>query len=426
MCRSKRLGSDTHPEGWATKWTVYIVSLIGVGFSFIVYGLLSWHKFTTTVDFCSRLYCDFIDYYYPMGERVIGDGIPVVGFLYSPFIAILMAVFPPLGLDISLVLWGLLQAAAIVLYVVLLNMLVPSKPTIKLLLVALTLLSYPLWLNFLTGNTSAFIAVALLGSLLAVNRSRYTIAAILLAFSVSFKFYTIIFVIPFFFRRHARFAVLSVLISIVLLFVIPSLILGLARTFEYYGALLGSFQESGWVATNPHSQFLPHLAFRLMGFAADETAAAGWILYGLSYSIAAVNLILACLVQRARVHHVNTWCFLILFLTTPFILKTSWPIDFAYLPFAQAFMIWHAWSKGQTDLRENGDRRKRSLTLLFLVLTSILLSNIVLFNLIADFSFYGYGGFLLAASAMLLAAVYVELLPQLRHPPRRSEEAARR
>ncbi|KPK52457.1 MAG: hypothetical protein AMJ59_26860, partial [Gammaproteobacteria bacterium SG8_31] len=89
------------------------------------YYARTWQSFTAVVDICPRLFCDFVDYYYPMGGAIFRSGLPVDGFLYSPFNAILLAVFPPLGLDASLVVWGILQALFVSLYVLIFLRLVP-------------------------------------------------------------------------------------------------------------------------------------------------------------------------------------------------------------------------------------------------------------------------------------------------------------
>ena len=52
--------------------------------------------FRLAIDSCSESFCDFANYYYPMGEAILRIGLPIEGFVYSPFIAILLALFPPL------------------------------------------------------------------------------------------------------------------------------------------------------------------------------------------------------------------------------------------------------------------------------------------------------------------------------------------
>jgi hypothetical protein len=48
---------------------------------------------------------------------------------------------------------------------------------------------------------------------------------------------------------------------------------------------------------------------------------------------------------------------------------------------------------------------------LILILLSIIISNIVFFNLIGDFTRYGFSGFLFWANLLLLIALYIQLLP---------------
>ena len=397
-----------------TRLMPFVAEVLGTTVLLLAYSSLTWKRFVANVGVCPQLFCDFVDYYYPMGKAIFHTGLPVEGFLYSPFNAILLAASAPLGLDASLVLWGILQVTAVILCLLLFYQLVPAKHPTYVLFAALTLFSYPLWLNFLGGNTGAFILVTLLGSLLAVERGHHLTAAILLAIAVSFKFYPIIFLVPFVAGRNARFALLGAATSILVLCVIPGLVLSTAGTVKYYGVLVEAFRASDWVAVNPHSQFFPHLALRLLGIAGAEVPTLQSILQILSYLIVAINLILAYLVQRARVHHANIWSFQIVFLTVPFILKTSWPIDFVFLPFVQSFLITHIMEKGsKVDSRESRARRGYRCAMFFLVVPSILISNVVFFNLLGKSSLYGYAGFLFLATTLLLFAIYVEFLPML-------------
>lgn len=62
------------------------------------------------------------------------------------------AVFPPLGLNASLVLWGILQDLFVSLYLLLFRRLVPAGLPIQLLFFALTLSSFLLLLNLIGGR----------------------------------------------------------------------------------------------------------------------------------------------------------------------------------------------------------------------------------------------------------------------------------
>jgi hypothetical protein len=105
-------------------------------------------RFQAAIDTCGEAFCDFAEFYYPMGESIFHSGLPLTGFVYSPFIAILMAAFPPLGFKASLVLWGVLQALSIILYLHLFRQLVPARLPIQLLFVVGCRRTSCLWSQF--------------------------------------------------------------------------------------------------------------------------------------------------------------------------------------------------------------------------------------------------------------------------------------
>jgi len=399
-------------------------------FAFYAVTWRSFARSTGVIGSCEELFSDFSIYYYPMGEAVFRTGLPVEGFLYSPFIAILLAVFPPLGLAASLVLWGILQVLFVVLYLLLFRLLVPAGLQIQLLFVALALTSYPLLLNQLGGQVSVFMVVALLGLLWFTERGHHAGGAGLLAFAVSFKFYPTIFLAPFAARRDARFLLFAIAACGALLVVVPGALLGVGDTLSFYGVLFDSFRDSDWVTTNPHSQFFPHFVLRLSGAMGHDAQDHHSLLYWIAYGVAAANMGLIFLVQRARLRHADLWSFQLVFLTIPFVLKTSWPHDFVFLSFTQALLVWRLLEgeKAAPGSDTAGKRshssaypRARAAVTFLLLLPSIVFSNIVFFILFGDFSRYGFYGFLFWANLLLLMALYVQLLPpalrRAHHPP---------
>ena len=402
----------------------------------LAYWVRTWQSFATVRNICPRLFCDFSDYYYPMGEAVFRTGFPVDGFLYSPFIAILLAVFSPLGLDVSLILWGILQVLFVALYFLLFPRVVPAALSIQFLFIALCFSTYPLLVNLMGGQVSVFIIVPLLSMLVLYERGHRAAAAGLLALAVSFKFYPIIFLGLFAARRDARTFLYGAAACGAALFVVPGLLLGVGDTLGFYGGLLDAFRDSGWVVTNPHSQFFPHVVLRLVGANAPLS-----LLGVIAYSVAMANLGLVFLVQRARLRHADLWSFQLLLMTIPFILKTSWPHDFVFLPFTQAFLAWRI-LEGKTAAtgtdaegkrsnaitqHERADGARTAVTTL-LLLVSVVFSNIFFFSL---FGFVRYGAlsFVFGANLLLLIASYVLLLPSalrpLRVSPLRSADLAR-
>ena len=359
-----------------------------------------------------------------MGEAVFREGFPVSGFLYSPFIAILLGVFPPLGLNTSLFIWGILQILSVILCLLFFRRLVPAGLSIQLLFVVLTLSSFPLLLNYIAGQVSVFILAAIFGSFILYERGYRLIAAALLAFAVSLKFFPLIFLIAFAARRDIRFITFVFIACCVFLFILPGILLGFNDTLGFYAVLFESFHESDWVVINPHSQFFPHLILRFLNVTGQNVHAIFPFLHWITYVVAFANIGLLFLVQRARPQYANLWSLQILFLTIPFFLKTSWPHDFFFLPFAQALLAWQLLSGEKPDGEKNTNgkfsylktlqrripSRHRKLNF-FLLLLSIIASNVVFFNLFDNFLGYGFIGFLFWADLLLLIATYIELLP---------------
>ncbi len=220
---------------------------------------------------------------------------------------------------------------------------------------------------------------------------------------------------------------------VVFLFVFPGLLLGGGDTMRFYGPLVDSFRESDWVVANPHSQYFPHLVLHLADATGHDAHAHLPLLRWIACGVAAANMGLIFLVQRARLRHADLWNFQLVFLTIPFVLKTSWPHDFVFLSFTQALLAWRLLEGKKaapgTDTeerpshvsawRERIPHRRAAVTFL-LLLASIVLSNMVFFNLLGDPYGYGFYGFLFWANLLLLVALYVELLPpalrRLREP----------
>ena len=167
----------------------FILGVVLIAILLFAYYFYTWrnaYNFRTAMDVCTKPFCDLADYYYPMGEAIFQTKLPIEGFVYSPFIAILLAVFPPLGLEPSLILWGILEVLFVILYLLTFRQLVPAKLSIQLLFVALTLSSCPHLHNFKWGQVGVFTTASVLGMLVFIERDRRAPAAALFAFAASF------------------------------------------------------------------------------------------------------------------------------------------------------------------------------------------------------------------------------------------------
>ncbi|NJC97163.1 MAG: DUF2029 domain-containing protein [Anaerolineae bacterium] len=380
-------------------------------FAYYAYTWRNAYNFRAAMDVCSKPFCDLADYYYPMGETIFQTKLPIEGFVYSPFIAILLAALPPLGLDISLLFWGILQILFVILYLFAFRQLVPAKLPFQLLFVTLVLSSFPLLHNFKWGQVGVFTTVSILYALIFLERNRHAFAAAFLAFAASFKFFPLIFLAPFIFRRDLRFLLYAILACGVFLLAVPCLLLGIDGTLNFYSALLDSYRHFDWVITNYNSQHFPHVLLRWMEAIGFDVSNYLPLLRWTSYGITLLNMGLILGIQRARLPHADLWSFHLIFLSIPFFLMTSWPVDLVYLPFAQALLAWKILEGDKTQSWKHPLPARKAASLLLLV--SIVISNIVFFNLIGNRSFYGSVGFIFWADFLLLVVSYMELLPSV-------------
>jgi len=398
----------------------FALGSLGIALLVLAYLAYTWRSipsFQAAIDTCSQPFCDFTSFYHPMGKAVFRSGAPVEGFMYSPFIALLLALFSPLAVDTSIILWGILQAGCVLLYLLLFRWLVPAGLRFQLLFVFIALISFPLWHNLSWGQVGIITTVAILGMLALYERGRRLPAAVLLGVAASFKFFPLIFLAPFAFRRDFRFVLLAAISCLAFLVVLPGVLMGPGDTLTFYHGLLDSFRASDWVVSNYNSQHFPHVLLRLSG--AVGIAARPYLpLFSVfSFSLAALSLVFVYLIQRARLPHADLWSVHLLFLSIPFFLKTSWPVDLVYISFAQAFLAWQLMEG--TNLRPGACRQRLTTgVVLSLLVISTGLSNMLALNLTGNFRTYGFLGFIFWANLLCLIASYILLLPLVRSPSR--------
>jgi hypothetical protein len=81
------------------------------------------------MDVCAQPFCDFANFYYPLGEAIFQTKLPPEGFVYSPGYS--SCPIPGTGIDTSLFFWGILQAIFIILYLLAVCRLVPARKAIE-------------------------------------------------------------------------------------------------------------------------------------------------------------------------------------------------------------------------------------------------------------------------------------------------------
>ncbi len=409
----------------------FAAGAVGIAVLLLAYYKLTWEnltQFNLAIDVWADPFPDFTRYYYPMGEAIFRSGTPIEGFVYSPFVAILLAAFTPLGLHAATIVWVALQVLAIVLYVILIRRLIPARLPLQLFFVALVLSSFPLVHHFKFAQVPLFMTVALLGMLICYERGWLAAAALLFAFAVSFKWYPLLFVALFAARRDVRFLLWAAGAGLLLLIIVPVVFLGFEQTYRFYDALRLAYGGFDWVLSSYNSQYFPNVIVRLgWTLGGHPLSRISWIplpqlpwLRAIAWAVAIANMVLVYRVQRIGIAHANLWSAVVLFLTVPFVLGTSWPVDLVPMPFAQAFLVWAILDGKAAFLPGDAESNPapplspvQRVSSGLMVLSAIVLSNIVLFNIIGNYTAYGTFGLVFWADVLLLLAAYLLLLPRI-------------
>src|SRR5512146_3112574 len=228
-------------------------------------------------------------------------------------------------------------------------------------------------------------------------------------------------------RRDVRFLLLAAGAGALLLIVVPVVFLGFEQTYRFYDALRLAYGGFDWVLRSYNSQYFPNVIVRLALTFGDPGLSripflqvyALPFLRATAWAVVIANVALVYRVQRIGMVHANLWSAVVLFLTVPFVLGTSWPVDLVPLPFAQAFLVWAILSGDAAFLPGDpeSERRSRLPTVQLaasglMVLSSIAVSNVVLFNSIGNYTTYGTLGLVFWADLLLLLAAYLLLLPR--------------
>jgi hypothetical protein len=402
------------PRQAAPLWTGAACLLIVVGaLAYYVWHWGSIEHFMQTVDHCGIVFCDFTNHYYPMGAQVWSDPTPVRGYFYSPFFAVLLSGPASLPLPAAQWLWGGLQVLlALALYALPAADLLRGSRSGLLLYTLLLATSLPLLHNFKWGQVSVLLTVGILAALLLAERGRSGGAAALLAFVAAIKFYPAIFALPALLRRDWSFVLLFSLLLGGLLALLPVLLLGVEPTLAFYTQLRAMIEqfEQEIPPVDVNSQYVAHVVPRLLAGSVDTGSALYAALKVGGYGVALLHAaLLALLVWRGATQQVY-WACALLFTALPFVVATSWPHYFVYLPLVQVFLFLRV-------LHDTWPPWARAVLLAGLLLPSAVLASAPFFNAVGDWETYGRQGYLFVANALLLPLISVQAARALRRAP---------
>jgi hypothetical protein len=385
---------------------VSITSLIIIGVA-LLYYINAWDSlegFVVAMDHTNVLFGDFVRHFYPMGKEIFITHLPYFGYYYPPFFAIFLSLFGLFTPKTAFWLWGACQLAAIASLVVIPGLHFLRKSLLAFYLyLLLVITSLPVLHNLRWGQVTVPLIAMVLISLFLYRKKYPVLAGIFLALSAAVKYFTGIFLLYPLFKKDIRYIATFLISSIIFWFAIPFIFLGVADSLTFYKAVSDLISGSrAWVSTDINSQYFVHVASRIF-----QSNSAASVLAVVGYAIVAFNTVLVYLMVRKKLEQDSIWAFVLLFASLPFILRTSWPHYFAYLPFCQVFVGMILFTGKSTNRIHSWAKA------ILLLIPSVLLSNIVFFNIINDRIAYGGWGCLFFANMLLLILIYLQALPEI-------------
>lgn len=377
-----------------------------------VYYRLIWptfQNFVDAVDFCHIPFCDFVVFYYEMGKEVFVTKMPAIGFNYSPFTAIVFGLFGMIPRDLSTTLWALGIVVSMGLLAAACLRVVPQQERRRLVLpfLVIFLTSFPLLHNFKWGQVGVLMTLLLVLALLTARNERWILSSLCLALATSLKYYPAVFLLPFLADRNWRMVGGFAAWCLVLFVGIPSLVFGIPATTAFLGNVLRESMYTQIAAGGPNSQYLVNVLSRWGAGLGIDAVSLKPVFRAFSFLTVEAIAALVVALTLARTRDSLSWSFVLLFLAVPFFVATSWPHYLVFLPLCQLFIL------SQIDeCREWGNRVR--MLLRGLVLLSVLLASVFMFQLAGSWRAYGNGGYLLIAVVLLLKASFVLLAPRVR------------
>jgi len=368
----------------------------------------SIESFVLAIDHHPQLFQDFLGYYYPMAQSISGATEPLYGYYYSAFFAILLTPLGALEPTSALRAWGIIQVALLAtLFRLPLTKLLALDHRWLALYTGIFATSFPLLHNTKWGQVSVLLTVCVLGAFHAYKTGRPVLAGVLLAFSAAIKFYPAVFIVYFIFKRELRVCLSWLVAGLVFYVCIPVLVMSPETWLSFESAIFRDLARADWVASDGNSQYFVHVVGRWMtgeaGALPEESLGLfSWLSNGLFLS----NMMLLALIQHWKLRNECLLSVALLFLSLPFVIKTSWPHYFSYLPLCQFALLMHSLGEFRT-------REAWKTPLAWLPLLSMLCSSFFLFRVFPNWAAYTSGGLLFLANLLLLLSLYLLILLRL-------------
>lgn len=402
---------------------IYSLSIPGliILFGILLYYRSAWYSldhFVTSIDHCHVLFCDFHYIFYRMGSEIFSAGKPVAGYFYSPFFAFFLAIFALFPYNISTIFWGIFQIVALIALCAVPGIyFIRKSRSLHFLHTFLFLTAVPVLHNFKWGQVSIPVILCLIASLLFYRKDMRFLSALSLAVCTAVKYYAGLFIIFFLFKKDIRFFVFFIIFIFIFMVIMPVIFLGVEKSVSFYRDVKwGISNAQPWVTTSINSQYFASVICRLSGLPESTTIRTAMTIIG--YILFTVNMAAVYLITRKRLPDDIFRAFVLFSLSTPFILGTSWPHYFVFLPFCQTFCLMGVF-------RTKDVRLTKILIIISLIIVSILLSSVFFFNIINDHYQYNSHGSLFFSNLLLLTAFYLKMTPlMMRRTTKTMTEAA--
>jgi alpha-1,2-mannosyltransferase len=386
-------------SGLRARWWLASAILVAVVLAAVLYYRAVWGgvpALVTALDHCQELYCDFVRQYHPTGREVLASGQPSRGYFYSSFFALLLVPFGRLEPGPAVAWWSVVQLGGVLLLLLpAANFYRESRAAFALYVILLAF-SMPLLHNLKWGQVSALVTGGVFASHFLYQRDRPATAAVVLAFAAAIKYYVAIFLLVFMVRRDRRFLITFILTFAVLWLVVPTVILGTDGNWAFYQTVRERMAHalSSWMQEDINAQYLPSVLGRWFNLPAGNLYSR---LAGLAIFIANVLAVTRLLGRRAS--RDMEWAFALLFLSLPFVVATSWPHYFVFLPFVQTLVY--------LEVRGRGVLWQWAL-----LVVSIVLASMPFFQVVGSWQAYSRFGFLFIANLCLFILAHALTLRQ--------------
>jgi hypothetical protein len=224
-----------------------------------------------------------------------------------------------------------------------------------------------------------------------LEKRRPTVAALLLALAAAIKYYPVLFLLPFLFRRRWRFLALFLMWFALFFLIVPAAVMGPAKSLQFHRLSRASWaQDAQRHAADVNSQYFPHVAARWAEAARGPLAPPApspW-----HPVLAAIGIVVfACAALFAHRAQDPLRSASLLLAAIPFVLPTSWPHYLAFLPCAQALAA--------RRIYEDPARRIPSSLLLC---ASVFLGSMIPFAFFTGWRTYSYLGGPFVANLLIL------------------------